>query len=69
MKIGTDRMRLGLLLIGWSWHTGSPRLGDKAHAARWALGAEEELPAAYDDLLKGREDDPTGIEELEELLG
>ena len=63
-----DRMYLGLLLIGYSWHTGMKRFGDKAHAARWALGAEDSLPASYEDLIQNREEDPSGIEHIEGLL-
>lgn len=63
-----DRKVVGLLLIGYSWHTGSPRMGDKAHAARWALGDETELPMSYDLLVRHRGADPSGIEHLEGLL-
>lgn len=63
-----DRMYLGLLLIGYSWHTGMKRFGDKAHAARWALGEEERLPESYELLIQNRGEDPSGIDFIEGLL-
>jgi hypothetical protein len=32
------RMRTALRMLGWSAHSGSPRIGPKAAIARWGLG-------------------------------
>lgn len=64
-----ERMYVSLLMIGYSWHSGLPRMGDKAQAARWGLGLKNEpLPESYRELLRNCVDDPTGIEGLEGLL-
>jgi hypothetical protein len=40
------RLLQALRMIGYSAHTGLPRFGDKAQAARWGLG-EDSLPENY----------------------
>lgn len=36
-----QRMRVALMALGWSAHSGTPRIGPKAAVARWGLEGGE----------------------------
>jgi len=49
-------MEQALRLIGYSLHTGSPRVGPKAQCARWGLG-EDVYPVEWLEYMKDNPQD------------